>query len=67
MAGYPHKVYADVSGRRVVETYDITGMAHGQPVDPGTGPQQCGASADYILDVDVCAAYHMGSFWGLGS
>lgn len=65
VAGYPHKVYRDPAGRPVVETYEITGMPHGQPVDPGTGPTQCGATAPYILDVDICAAYHIARFWNL--
>ena len=36
VAGYPHAVYAS-GGRVLVETYTITGMGHGQPLDPGTG------------------------------
>lgn len=60
VAGYPHKVYGSA-----VETYDITGMAHGQPIDPGSGPAQCGTPAPYILDVDICAAYYIAEFWGL--
>lgn len=60
VAGYPHRVYGSV-----VESYEITGMNHGQPVDPGTGPTQCGAATAFILDVNICAAYHMAVFWGL--
>lgn len=40
--GYPHNVYRDGSGRAVVESYSITGMPHGQPVDPGSAATQCG-------------------------
>ncbi|WP_228717292.1 extracellular catalytic domain type 1 short-chain-length polyhydroxyalkanoate depolymerase [Allosaccharopolyspora coralli] len=67
VAGYPHAEYHDGSGRAVVETVTIPGMNHGQPVDPGTGEQQCGQAADYMLDVDVCAAYQMGTTWGLAA
>ncbi|MEV8309729.1 PHB depolymerase family esterase [Streptomyces flavidovirens] len=66
VAGYPHAVYRDSAGRPVVETYSITGMGHGQPVDPGTGAEQCGTAGAYILDVNLCAAYRIGQFWGLG-
>lgn len=65
VAGYPHKVYKDSSGKPVVETYTITGMGHGTPVDPGTGATQCGRAGAYILDVDICSSYHIGKFWGL--
>ncbi len=65
VGGYPHAVYRDGDGRDVVETYTITGMGHGQPVDPGSGAEQCGTAGAYILDVNICAAYHIGRFWGL--
>ncbi|MGV9879695.1 extracellular catalytic domain type 1 short-chain-length polyhydroxyalkanoate depolymerase [Streptomyces sp. NPDC003006] len=60
VAGYPHRVYGGT-----VETYEITGMGHGQPVDPGAGPAQCGTSGAYILDVNICSAYHLVRFWGI--
>ncbi len=61
--GYPHKGYRDSTGRLVVETYSITGMNHGHPIDPGT----CGTPAPYILDVNICAATHIAHFWGLNT
>lgn len=60
VAGYPHRVYGGT-----VEHYSITGMNHGQPVDPGTGATQCGSTAAYMLDVNACAAYHLARFWGI--
>ncbi|WP_330282470.1 extracellular catalytic domain type 1 short-chain-length polyhydroxyalkanoate depolymerase [Streptomyces sp. NBC_00588] len=67
VAGYPHQVYRDASGDPVVETYSITGMGHGQPVDPGSGSEQCGTAGAYILDVNLCAAHRLGQAWGLNS
>ena len=64
VAGYPHAVYA-AGGRPVVETYTLTGMGHGQPLDPGTGASQCGTAGAYLLDVNICAAWHMASAWHL--
>lgn len=63
--GYPHKVYRDGSGKDVVESYSITGMDHGQPVDPGSGASQCGVAGQYFPDVNICASYRIGQFWGL--
>ncbi|MFI9149996.1 alpha/beta hydrolase family esterase [Streptomyces sp. NPDC053367] len=65
VAGYPHRVFRDPAGRPVVETYSLTGMGHGQPVDPGSGGEQCGTAGAYLLDVNLCAAYRMGRAWGL--
>jgi len=50
--GYQHRSYQDGSGRTVVETYLISGMAHGTPIDPGTADDACGTAAPYILDVN---------------
>ncbi|GAB1508247.1 extracellular catalytic domain type 1 short-chain-length polyhydroxyalkanoate depolymerase [Actinophytocola sp. KF-1] len=66
VAGYPHATYA-ANGRTVVETYTITGMGHGQPLDPGTGSTQCGTAGAYLLDVNICAAWHMGAAWNLAA
>ena len=67
VAGYPHAVYRTATGTTAVETYTITGMGHGQPVDPGSGAQQCGTATAYVLDVNVCAAWHLAHGWGLDS
>jgi poly(hydroxyalkanoate) depolymerase family esterase len=65
IAGYPHAMYQDSGGRTLVQTYTITGMGHGQPVDPGSADGQCGTAAAYILDVNVCAAWQLGQGWNL--
>lgn len=65
VAGYPHKVYRDAAGRNAVESYSLTGMGHGTPIDPGTGSTQCGTAAPYILDVNICSSYYIGKAWGL--
>lgn len=67
VGGYPHKIYRDGSGRAAVESYAITGMDHGTPVDPGTGATQCGTAGAFILDVNLCSSYHIGLRWGLDS
>ncbi|MFN6933824.1 MAG: alpha/beta hydrolase family esterase [Tsuneonella sp.] len=64
VAGYPHKVYRDGAGTGVVETFSITGMGHGQPVDPGAGTTQCGTATGYNLDANVCASYHIARWFG---
>jgi poly(hydroxyalkanoate) depolymerase family esterase len=65
VAGYPHASYRTPAGRLAVETYSITNMGHGQPVDPGTADFHCGQAAPYLLDVNICAAWHLGAAWQL--
>ena len=67
MNGYPHKVYKDGSGSARVETYSITGMGHGQPIDPGTGAQQCGIAGPYALDANTCASYNISLWFGVNT
>ncbi|MBK7543600.1 MAG: PHB depolymerase family esterase [Candidatus Competibacter sp.] len=62
---YSHRVYRDAAGQPRVEFYSIKGMGHGQPIDPGPGPAQCGIPADYVLPVGICASYRIVQFWGL--
>ncbi|MEU2560379.1 PHB depolymerase family esterase [Streptomyces longispororuber] len=64
-AGYPHRVYEGPGGAPAVETYGITGMGHGQPVDPGTGGERCGTAGPHLLDAGLCAAHRLGRAWGL--
>ncbi|MEN3537130.1 PHB depolymerase family esterase [Microbispora sp. ZYX-F-249] len=53
-----------VYGDDDVRLYEIAGMGHGLPVDPGGAPDQCGATAAYFLDT-ICSAYHDARFFGL--
>ncbi|MEQ1512512.1 MAG: PHB depolymerase family esterase [Lysobacteraceae bacterium] len=65
VGGFPHKVYKAASGQTRVETWTITGMGHGTPVDPGAGATQCGTAGAYILDVNLCSSYYIARFFGL--
>jgi poly(3-hydroxybutyrate) depolymerase len=67
VGGYPHNVYKDGGGTARVETYSITGMGHGQPIDPGTGATQCGVATGYKLDVNLCASYYISTWFGITS
>jgi poly(hydroxyalkanoate) depolymerase family esterase len=63
--GYPHNVYNDAGGAARVETHSITGMGHGQPIDPGTGANQCGVAVGYNLDANICGSYWIGKWFGI--
>jgi poly(hydroxyalkanoate) depolymerase family esterase len=65
--GFPHKVYKDGSGNARVETYSLTGMGHGQPIDPGAGAQQCGTTGGYFLDVNICSSYFISLWFGINT
>ena len=59
--GYPHTTFADANHVVRVESYAITGMAHGVAVDPGHG---CGTASQYLIDKGICSARHTIDFFG---
>ena len=63
--GFPHQTFNDTNGDAVIETYSITGMAHGEPVDPGTSGDQCGTAGPFVIDADICSSFFIAKFWGL--
>lgn len=60
--GADREVFTDSSGQPVVESWTLTGMGHGTPVDPSSG---CGTSGAWILDRGICSARQAGLFFGL--
>ena len=75
-AGNPrviHKIYqtnnTQANPKTVVETFEIKGLNHFIPVDPGTKPYQGGiankTAPHYSEDVDFYAAYWIAKFFGL--
>ena len=62
--GTVQEVYADASGRPLVEMYRVEGMTHGAPVDPGSAATECGATGPHFLDA-ICSSYYTARFWGL--
>jgi poly(hydroxyalkanoate) depolymerase family esterase len=65
VSGRVRKEYRDRSGRLMLETYMISGMPHGTPIDPGEQAMQCGDIAPYVVDADICSSFHIVRFWGL--
>jgi poly(hydroxyalkanoate) depolymerase family esterase len=63
--GFARAVFKNAAGGAMVETYTVTGMAHGDPVDPGPAPDQCGKADQFVLDMNICSSLHIARFWGL--
>jgi len=42
--GYPRRVWLGRDGEAPIEQYNITGMTHGTPLNPGTGAGESGAA-----------------------
>ncbi|WP_329126941.1 extracellular catalytic domain type 1 short-chain-length polyhydroxyalkanoate depolymerase [Streptomyces sp. NBC_01465] len=62
--GTTQAVYNGANGAPAVETFTISGMAHGLAVSPGSGADQCGTTGTYYLNY-ICSSYYTAKFWGL--
>ena len=59
--GYPRKVWRR-DGVEVVESYTISGMAHGTPLATAT---HGGEAGPFLLEVGISSSYHIAKFFGL--
>lgn len=62
--GYPRKVWRR-DGTDLVESYTITGMAHGTPLATGESETACGKAGAFLLEVGISSSYHIARFFGL--
>jgi len=62
--GYPHRVWCNAGGRAVIEEYEITGLAHGTPLDT-LGADACGEAGPHMLEAGISSTRHIAAFWGL--
>ncbi|MDC0712555.1 PHB depolymerase family esterase [Stigmatella sp. ncwal1] len=69
VSGALHKVYKDAAGKALVETYSLSGMGHGTPIDPAFkfpgSTVGCGTAGAYVLDTDICSTWYVAKFFGL--
>jgi poly(hydroxyalkanoate) depolymerase family esterase len=59
------RVYRDASGSAMIETYLLSGVGHALTVDPGTGPDQGGATGAFSEDHDIYSSFYAAQFFGL--
>ncbi|RKT02414.1 poly(hydroxyalkanoate) depolymerase family esterase [Streptomyces sp. 3211.6] len=63
--GTRREQYLAADGSVAVEVDRVPSIGHGTPVDPGTGPQQCGATGTAHFIRSVCSSYWITGFFGL--
>jgi poly(hydroxyalkanoate) depolymerase family esterase len=65
VAGYPRRAWLGRNGEAVIEHYSITGMAHGVPLDPGSGEGALGEAGAHMLDVGLSSTQRIAEFFGI--
>ena len=65
VAGHPRRQWLDSRGEALIEHYEITGMAHGTPLDPGEEVGQSGQAGAHMLDVGLSSTDRIAAFFGI--
>lgn len=63
--GHPHQVWWDSNGKNVVESFTITGMAHGTPIGIAENDEKYGIEGAFLLEAGISSSYHIAKFFGL--
>lgn len=63
-AGHTRHVWVDGEGREVIESYTISGMGHGTPLDTTT-EDGLGKAGPFMLEAGISSTARIGSFWGI--
>ncbi|MEW2634096.1 PHB depolymerase family esterase [Streptomyces sp. NPDC048389] len=64
-SGTRREQYLDGSGNVAVEVDRVPSIGHGTPVDPGSGPQQCGRTGTAHFIDSICSSLWVSGFFGL--
>ena len=64
VAGYPHRVWRDPTGRDVIEEYCITGLGHGTPLDTRASDGSEKAAA-HMLEAGISSTRLIARFWNI--
>ncbi len=65
IGGHPRRQWLEADGTVLVESVSITGMAHGTPLDPGSGEGQSGVAGAHMLDVGLSSTDRIAAFFGI--
>lgn len=63
--GYPRQAWWNKHGETLVESYAITGMAHGTPLGLADNDQRYGAEGAFLIEAGISSSYHIAKFFGL--
>ncbi|MDJ0465480.1 PHB depolymerase family esterase [Streptomyces sp. H27-C3] len=60
-----HQEYLADDGTVAVKVNRVPDIAHGTPVDPGSGPEQCGRTGTVNFIDSICSSHWITQFFGL--
>ena len=64
--GYPRQLWWNGDGEPLVESYTISGMAHGTPIGTVEDDEEAyGTAGEFLIDAGISSSYHIAKFFGL--
>ena len=63
--GYPRQAWWNKDGETLVESYAITGMAHGTPLGIADNDERYGVEGAFLIEDGISSSYHIAKFFGL--
>jgi poly(hydroxyalkanoate) depolymerase family esterase len=63
--GHPRQVWWNAEGETVVESYTISGMAHGTPLGLADNDERYGTEGAFLIEAGISSSYHIAKFFGL--
>lgn len=63
--GYPRQVWWNANGETMVESYTISGMAHGTPLGLADNDERYGTEGAFLIEAGISSSYHIAKFFGL--
>jgi poly(hydroxyalkanoate) depolymerase family esterase len=63
--GYPRQAWWNKDGETIVESFAITGMAHGTPLGIADNDQRYGVEGAFLIEAGISSSYHIAKFFGL--
>lgn len=63
--GHPRRLWSDGQGTAVIESYTITGMAHGTPLATQAGEDRHGREGPFLLEAGIASSYRIAQFFGI--
>jgi poly(hydroxyalkanoate) depolymerase family esterase len=65
--GYPRQVWWGADGETIVESFNITDMAHGTPLGLADNEHRYGRQGAFLIEAGISSSYHIAKFFGLTS
>lgn len=63
--GYPRQAWWNKDGETLVESFAITGMAHGTPLGIADNDERYGVEGAFLIEAGISSSYHIAKFFGL--